>query len=110
MFIFSYWQHFFAIAYMQPLAIVAAAALNLTGVPAELDLSTIYLGFCTIYMPGVNFRVIHECTGIFTLGIYIATVIAFPASIQAQTRWSTSRSYSIFSVRFNALDASWNTG
>lgn len=82
MFSFSYWQHFFAIAYMQPLAIVAAAALNLTGVPAEVDLSTIYLGFCTIYMPGVNFRVIHECTGIFTLVIYIATVIAFPASIR----------------------------
>ena len=41
MFIFSYWQHLFALAYMQPLSIVAAAALNLTGVPAELYPSSI---------------------------------------------------------------------
>ena len=78
--LFSNWQHLCALVYMQPIAIVAAAALNLVGIPASLDLGTIHLGYCLIEMPGVDFRVIHECTGIFTLAIYLAIVMAYPAA------------------------------
>ena len=79
--LFTNWQHLVALVYMQPITVVAVALLNLAGVPASLDLSTIRLGFCVIDMPGVDFRVIHECTGVFTLAIYLAVVMAYPAAI-----------------------------
>lgn len=81
---FEIWQEPFSRLYLQPLCMVATAVLKAIGVTAALDTTGVPQGFCTISMARTTFRVIHECTGIFTLFIYVAAVLAYPASRRAR--------------------------
>ena len=78
--LFSQWQELFSRLYLQPVCEVSAALLNAVGVAARLDTGPALQGYCTIAMAHVTFRVIHECTGIFTLFIYLAAVSAYPTA------------------------------
>lgn len=81
---FELWQEPFSRLYLRPVCEVTATGLNVLGVPADLDTASALQGFCTIEMARVTFRVIHECTGIFTLFIYLAAVLAYPASTRGR--------------------------
>lgn len=75
---FQVGQEIFAHLYLRPVSEAAALLLGLARIPAHLDASHTAQGFCTISLPALTFRVIHECTGLFTLFIYLAAVLAFP--------------------------------
>jgi exosortase/archaeosortase family protein len=73
-------QTFFAFAYMYPVSALAAFLLNLLGIAADLDTSTLLSGFCDLVLGGVAYRIIHECTGLFALLTFLALVFAYPAA------------------------------
>ena len=84
--IFEQWQPLFGKGYLYPVSYAAALLLEQLGVQVELDASSIPLGFCILKLGKITFRIIYECTGIFTLFIFLAAVLAYPASI-VQKGW-----------------------
>ena len=76
---FERWEAAVARLYMYPMSAASAALLNLSGVTTKLDAASIDNGFCLLVMENAVFRVIHECTGIFTLLILLSAVVAYPA-------------------------------
>ena len=80
--LFQQWEMPLAYIYLQPVSAVTAAVLNIIGITAHLDTSSVPLGFCIIALEHMTFRVIHECTGIFTLFIYLAATLAYPADFR----------------------------
>lgn len=84
--LFGLHQELWARVYLQPVCQAATALLQAVGIPARLDLGSVHLGVCTIVMQRTSLRVIHECTGIFTLFIYLAAVLAYPAAVSARIR------------------------
>lgn len=78
--VFDWIQDFFVNAYMYPVARMATALLNLVGVAVELDSSMLRGGFCDLLLNGAIYRVIHECTGIFALLVFVALLLAYPTS------------------------------
>lgn len=70
--------------HLHPMSATAAASLNALGIAAHLDASHVPEGYCLIAMSQVTFRVIHECTGIFTVFILLAAILAYPASARAR--------------------------
>ena len=63
---------------MYPVSYLAAALLNALGIAAELHTSALVAGFCDLVLGGVVYRIIHECTGIFALLIFLSQVFAYP--------------------------------
>jgi len=84
--IFSKWQALFDQIYLYPVSYAAATLLDRIGIPAELNASSLSLGFCLVIFDEIIFRVIPECTGIFALLIFLAALLAYPASA-AQKGW-----------------------
>jgi exosortase/archaeosortase family protein len=66
---------------MYPVSVLAVFLLNSLGIAADLDTSTITASFCDLILGGVVYRIIHECTGVFALLIFLALVFAYPASL-----------------------------
>ena len=99
---FAQWRHLVALGYMRPITVVATAGLNAVGIPAQLELGTLHLGFCLIEMPGVDFRVIHDCMGVFTLGIYLAVVMAFPIRLSSKLSGAAIGFALFFLLQFSA--------
>ena len=83
---FSQWQSLFDKAYLYPVSSAAARLLNLLGVPTRLEAGSASLGFCLLVFEDITFRVIHECTGIFALFIFLAALLAYPASLYRKGR------------------------
>ena len=83
---FWQWQFLFDQAYLYPVSDATARLLDLIGVPAELDAGPLSLGFCTLAFEQITFRIIHQCTGIFSLFIFLAALLAYPASL-SQMGW-----------------------
>lgn len=77
-------QGLWACLYLRPVCRTTTAVLEASGFAARLDASTLGQGFCTIVMERTSLRVIPECTGIFTLFIYLAAVLAYPATLGAR--------------------------
>lgn len=82
--LFHLWEIPLAHLYLQPVSAVTSTTLNAVGITAQLDTSSVPLGFCLIAMERITFRVIHECTGIFSLFIFLAAVLAYPAPMRAK--------------------------
>lgn len=82
--LFGWAQDFFIEAYMYPVSWAAYSVLNAIGIPVELDASMLRNGFCDLVLDGTIYRVIHECTGIFTLLVFLALVAAYPTSTLAK--------------------------
>ena len=80
--IFENWQSLFATGYMHPVTSVTAVLLNWLGVATQMDASSLSQGFCLLHMEKLTFRVIFECTGIFSLFIFAAATLAYPASLR----------------------------
>lgn len=78
--VFDAFQIFFTTTYMYPVSYLAVFLLNGIGIAAELHTSTLVAGFCDLVLGGTIYRIIHECTGIFALLIYMALVFAYPTS------------------------------
>ena len=78
--VFSRWQPFFDRAYLYPVSWTATNLLNLIGIGTRLDAAPLPLGFCLMIFETTTFRVIHECTGIFSLLIFLAGLLAYPTS------------------------------
>lgn len=70
----------FGTLYLLPISWSAAKLLGLIGIPAIFDSSALAEGFCTIETLRTIFEVRFECTGLFSLFIYLAAVVAYPAS------------------------------
>lgn len=78
--LFDYFQTFFATVYLYPVSVLAAYLLNVLGIVADLNTSTLAAGFCDLILGGAVYRVIHECTGVFALLTFLALVFAYPVS------------------------------
>lgn len=72
--------------HLRPVAIGGSVLLNAIGISASLDAGTAPAGFCTLVMDQLTFRIIHECTGIFHLFVFLAAVMAYPCSISQKAR------------------------
>jgi len=64
--------------YLQPMSATAAALLNASGIDTRLDMESASQGFCRLTMPRATFRIILECTGVFTALILLAALLATP--------------------------------
>jgi exosortase/archaeosortase family protein len=78
---FARWEPWFATGSIYPVSRAAAWLLELTGVPVVFDSHSLALGFCSVLVGQVSLRVIHECTGLFALFIYLAAVAAYPSPL-----------------------------
>ena len=83
---FDRWESIFASLYLYPVSLVTATLLDLIGVHATLDTSSLALGFCILVMEQITFHVKYECTGIFALFIYLAAIFAYPAAAAYKVR------------------------
>ena len=79
--LFEHWQFVFVSGYLHPVSIVVAMLLNAVGVDTQLDTASLSQGFCLLRMDKLTFRVIFECTGIFSLFIFSAATLAYPAPV-----------------------------
>ena len=79
--IFKHWEAAFGWLYLYPVSYAAAQLLDLIGLPVGLDASSLSLGFCRLLFGQIVFRIIFECTGIFTLLICLAAILAYPSSL-----------------------------
>jgi exosortase/archaeosortase family protein len=82
--LFNLGQEAWSRLWLQPVCQAATAMLQALGIAARLDTSSVGQGVCTISMARTSLRVIHECTGIFTLFIYLAATLAYPAAVRAR--------------------------
>ncbi|MFT5087918.1 MAG: exosortase/archaeosortase family protein [Candidatus Latescibacterota bacterium] len=73
-------QNFLTTAFMYPVSWAATNLLNTLGIAAELDSSPLDSGFCDLILDGIIYRIIHECTGIFALLVFLGLVSAYPTS------------------------------
>lgn len=104
--LFGRWQAPVARVYTHPIAATSRLLLDAAGADATLDASAIHLGYCTIRMRSMSLEVVHECTGIFTLLILIAAVLAYPARAAAKAGGAagmTAAFYAYSSLRLTAL-------
>ncbi|MFH1566749.1 MAG: hypothetical protein ABIL09_02040 [Gemmatimonadota bacterium] len=76
----DWWQAWLGAGYLYPLSWGAARLLPLLGVPAVLDASLLDTGICALVMERVVFQVTYDCAGIFALCVYVAAVLAHPAT------------------------------
>ncbi|MFT5089550.1 MAG: exosortase/archaeosortase family protein [Candidatus Latescibacterota bacterium] len=83
--VYSYLEPLFGYSYLYPLSLVSATLLDLSGVPNDLY-AFIDQGFCALQMERNLFHIEYECTGVFTLCIYLVTVIVYPVAWVAKVR------------------------
>lgn len=83
--VYSYVEPLFGYTYLYPLSFLSAALLDLSGVPNDLYIH-IDQGFCALQMERNLFHIEYECTGVFTLCIYLVTVIVYPVVWVAKVR------------------------
>jgi exosortase/archaeosortase family protein len=72
----------FARMYLLPITWTAALALNLLGMQAVIDVSSLADGFCMLETEFTLLRVEFECTGLFSLFVYLGAVLAYPVGIK----------------------------
>ena len=70
----------FARLYLLPISWLAAAVLNALGLQASIDTAGLVGGFCMLETEFTMLRVEFECTGLFSLFVYLGAVVAYPAS------------------------------
>ena len=75
----------FARGYLLPISWTAASVLNLLGMPAVIDTAGLADGFCMLETEFTMLRVEFECTGLFSLFVYLGAVLAYPASAARRT-------------------------
>ncbi len=71
----------FASLYLQPISWSTASVLSLIGLPTTIDASSLVDGFCVLETEFTLLRVEFECTGLFSLFVYSAAVLAYPAPL-----------------------------
>lgn len=81
--VYAQLEPFIGYVYLYPISLTAATLLKAVGVPTALYL---YLdqGFCALQMQRHLFHVEYECTGVFSLCIYLATVGVYPTTWTAR--------------------------
>lgn len=79
-FAFDHWQAGIGPLYLYPVSRAAGAVLDAIGIAALLDAGQLAGGLCILTMERAVFHVTYECTGITALIIYLAAVLAHPAS------------------------------
>jgi exosortase/archaeosortase family protein len=84
--VFDRLESLFGVLYLRPVSWAGALLLDLVGVSARLDSATLASGYCVIDMERTVFHVTYECTGVFALLIYMAAVLAYPASGRTRLR------------------------
>jgi len=65
--------------YLQPMSAATAAVLNTAGIDTRLDVGSAALNSCLLTMPRATFRIILECTGVFSAFILLAAMLATPS-------------------------------
>jgi exosortase/archaeosortase family protein len=74
------WQTWLGTGYLYPLSWLAARLLGFIGVPVTFDPSLLSRGTCALLMDRVIFHVTYDCAGFFALLVYVAAVLAYPAT------------------------------
>jgi len=81
---FALWEQLFGTFYLYPISVTAATLLHWAGATAALDVSPLAQGFCALDTGVHLFHIEFECTGIFSLFIYMGAVFVYPASVAAK--------------------------
>lgn len=68
--------------YLVPMVQTARFLLASAGVDCHYDDTGLSRFYCDLHLNQVAYRVKHECTGLFASGIYVSSVIAYPAGIR----------------------------
>ena len=77
--LFHIWPSPFAQLYLLPISWSAGTVLSYLGLPAAIDASALNEGYCMLETEFTLLRVEFECTGLFSLFVYLGAVAAFPA-------------------------------
>lgn len=78
--VFELGQALWSRVYMWPLSAAATTLLRVLGLTADLDTSSLDMGYCELAVREVVYRVTFDCTGVFALLVLGALVAAYPAS------------------------------
>ncbi len=73
------WDAMLSLPYMAAISWVAAAVLNLLGL--SVTLGGVAGSFTILSMDHIVFNVTRECTGVYALGLYVAAVLSYPATL-----------------------------
>lgn len=83
---FHQWESVFGAIYLYPISVASAMLLDFIGVPTVLDASRLAEGFCALATQKQLFHVKFECTGIFSLFVYVGVVAVYPTAV-AHKAW-----------------------
>lgn len=109
---FSRWEVWLSSAYIYLVSFLAAHLLNGLGVLTGFDASALEQGFCALTLENRLFHVTVECTGYFTLLVYLGGVALYPAPLVRKAwGWSvgslTFLAYSVLRVVALGFIAQW---
>ena len=81
---FSQWEIFLSSGYIYLVSFIVAYLLNELGLLNDFDASSLDQGFCALVLDNHLFHVTAECTGYFTLLVYLGGVALYPAPLIAK--------------------------
>lgn len=73
------WDDALSLPYMAAISQATAALLN--GLGVQVTLGGVAGSYAILSMDHVVFHVTRECTGVYALGLYVAAVLSYPASL-----------------------------
>ena len=104
------WDAALSLPYMSAISYVSALLLNTIGVPVTLG--SVPGSFAILSMDHVVFHVTRECTGVYALGLYVAAVLSYSATLPQRLQalsWGLPAFfiYSVARLMVLALAARW---
>ena len=81
--VYSHLEPLFGYTYLYPVSQAVAILLDLIGVPTALY-TYLDQGFCALQMERTLFHVEYECSGVFSLCIYLGAVVIYSATWSAK--------------------------
>jgi|APSaa5957512622_1039677.scaffolds.fasta_scaffold64537_2 exosortase/archaeosortase family protein len=104
------WDAALSLPYMAAMSSVSAALLDFVGIPVTLG--GVSGSYAILSMDHVVFHVTRECTGVYALGLYVAAVLSYPATLPQRLQalsWGLPAFfvYSVARLVLLALAALW---
>jgi len=79
---FMLFKQYYAAVFLKPVAHAGYIILKITGLDIAFDTGFLQSGYCDYVLPHQVLRVNFGCTGLYVLFIFLAAVLAYPASIR----------------------------
>lgn len=107
------WDAALSLPYMAAISSLSAALLDLIGIPVTLG--SVPGSFAILSMDHVVFHVTRECTGVYALGLYVAAILSYPATLSQRLQalsWGLPSFfvYSVARLVLLAVAARWAPG